>query len=244
MNISNLFSFSTYSNWNQPRTQGQSVHEASPLALAVQRADQRVQSEVTSNSAQLSAFGQIKSSVSQVQIAARGLSSLTVSSSGSDLASALDTLKNAINTTITLAKSTAEMSGTSETSQSAKRVERDLQGIIPSDSPMSDAFKTLGIAMQDGALFVDANKFSTATAAAPALAQATLVQLGQAIEHMASTELDANGNVNGSLNLLKRYANTLQAQQSALQSAAQATAYSGSRVGASGYAVGAYQANI
>lgn len=245
MNISNLLNFSAFGGSRQTREAPQAVADMSPLALAVQRADQRVQSEVSSNTALLSSFGQLKSSVSQVQIAAQTLSTLPASGSGADSSKALKNLLSAVNSAVGVAHATALLPGTDVAAQSAERVARDLHGIVSDSAPLAYSLKAMGISLQNGALQVDSAQFHTSQSNDADAVQGALISLGQVVERMTSTELASTGDVMSALSLLKRQASTLQAQQSALQSAAQATAvYSQPRSLTTGHAVAAYQSNI
>ena len=245
MNISNLLNFNAFGTKQPAREAAQAVADMSPLALAVQRADQRVQTEVNSNTAQLSSFGLLKSSLSQVQIAAQTLSTLPASGAATDSTNAIKGLLTAVNSAVNVAKTTAALPGASEATHSAQRVARGLHGIVTDSAPMAYSLKAMGISLQDGALRLDSVQFNTSLANDADAVQGALIGLGQVVERLTSTELASNGDVMSSLNLLKRQANTLQAQQQALQSAAQATAvYSQARGISTGHAVAAYQSNI
>ena len=103
----------------------------------------------------------------------------------------------------------------------------------------------MGISLQNGALQVDGLQFNTSLSNDSDAVQGELIKLGQVVDRLTSAELSGNGDMMSSLNLLKRQASTLQAQQSALQSAAQATAaYSQPRSASTGHAMAAYQSNI
>lgn len=245
MNISSLFNFSTFGSKNQPRAATQALDDPSPLAQAVRRADQRVQAEVTSNTTQMSSFGQLKSMVSQVQQAARKLSDLPTPIAADESSTAVNQLLAALNAAITMANATATLPGATEASQNAQRVAGDLQGMVSEGAPLANSLKTIGVGLQGSEYKLDAAQFGAALGKDADGVQATLVKFGQHLDQMASAELAVNGDVAGSLSLLKRQATTLQAQQSALESAAQATsAYAGKRGQAASYGVGAYQANM
>jgi hypothetical protein len=246
MNISNLLNFSAFSNWTTSKSSTESVQALSPLALAVQRADKRVQTEVDTNTAQLSSFGKLQSAVSDVQIAAHTLTTLTAKAPSSDVQHAVTTLMSAFNAATNTARTTAALPGATAASHSANRVGKDLQGAMSPDAATSDALKTIGVNLQDGSLALDAQKFDAAFSADPAAVQATLRKVGQLLDKAASTELEVNGNVSGSLNTLNLHAKVLEAQQAALQSAAQATSPAQVRANtaARGYGLAAYQANM
>lgn len=241
MNISSLLNFSTFGGKGQSNSVAQAPAALSPLAQAVQRADQRVQTEVNANMAQLSAFGQLKSSVSQVQLSARALADLGATSTPAKTETRLTDLVAAVNAAMIRADATAHLPGTSAAAESAKRVASDLAQTLQT----SDAFKTIDFNPRDQTFAVNSAKLGQALTLDATGVQVALVKLGQRVDQMASTELTARGDVMDSLDLLKRHASTLQAQQSALQSAAQATsAYTNARAGAFGYGVGVYQSNI
>ena len=249
MNISSLFSFSTsarQAQGNANAATSKSVQDLSPLALAVQRADQRIQAEVETNTAQLSSFGKLKSSVSDVQLAARSLTELSVTASSPDITSAVNTFVSAFNTLASAAKNTIELTGAVQTSQNASQVAKGLQQAMLPDPASSDALKSIGVHLQDGRLALLGDQFESARAADPAKVLATLYQLGQRVDKSAGTELEANGNVSGYLTTLRQHAKVLGTQQSALQSAAVATANSAgqSANGAPGRGLAAYQSHI
>ena len=245
MNISNLFKFSASNSWSNANSPAKSVDSVSPLALAVQRADKRIQTEVDTNTAQLSSFGQLKSLVSNVQIAANALSNLPASPDSTDAHNALNSMVSAFNDATNTAQSTAALPGAPEASQSAARVGKDLQNAISADTTSAEALKQIGISLQNGSLVVDDKTFSAALTSDLAGVQTTLTTLGRLIDKTASAELEANGNVTDSMKTLSQHARVLDAQQSALQSATQATAPAqGRATGALGYGLAAYQSHM
>lgn len=243
MNISNLFNFSAFGNTNPARTAVKSAQELSPLAQAVQRADLRVQGEVAANTAQLSSFGQLKSAVADVESAAHTAAGLSANASPSTLKKALGSLVAALNTATAVAKAAAAVPGASEVADSAKRVEQDFQALVEGDSTVTESLAKMGVSLKNGTLVIQDHALDEAVTQDPSAMQSRLKNMAQTIEKTAYAELDTHGRVTDSLTTLKRAAQVLQAQQSALQSAAQATAaYSGGKTAA--YGVGAYQSNI
>lgn len=246
MNITNLFGSGFSTSWKSPFSSSsgasESVKELSPLALAVQRADKRIQTEVDANTAQLSSFGKLKSAVSDVQIAAKALTDLSGNDSGAAVKTALGNLVNAFNATSGIAKATAALPGATDASQSAHRVARDLHHAVSDDSQISNAFKEIGVKFHADSLQVDVKKLDAALMADPDRVRAVLAEVGQQIHTTTSAELDASGNLGGSLNSLSQLAKVLESQQSALQSAAQATsALQSHRV--NGNRIAAYQSH-
>jgi flagellar capping protein FliD len=244
MNISNLFGsgFSTSwkSHFSSSPAASESVKELSPLALAVQRADKRIQTEVDTNTAQLSSFGKLKSSVSDVQIAAKALIDLSGNDSSAAVKNAVSNLVSAFNASADIAKTTAALPGATDASQSAHRVGRDLHRAVSGDASISDALKDIGVRLHEGGLALDPKRLDAALTADPDRVRAVLAEIGQQIHATTSTELEANGNVFDSLNSLSQLARVLESQQSALQSAAQATSTAQSNR-ANGGRLAAYQ---
>ena len=117
MNISNLFNFQTTNQRANPfaaQTAKQPVTDVSPLALAVQRADQRIQTEVQDNTAQLSSFGQLKSAVSDLQMAAQSLDTLASADtpvSAEELKDALSRLVSTFNAATATVRTAAALPG-------------------------------------------------------------------------------------------------------------------------------------
>lgn len=245
MNISNLFGSGFSTAWKSPFSSAapasESVKELSPLALAVQRADKRVQNEVDVNTAQLSSFGRLKASVSDVQIAAKALTDLSAESSISNIQSAVSRMLGAFNGAADTAQTTAALPGASVASESARRVERDLQQAVTADVRIASALKDIGIEFRGNALKLDVDRLDASLASDPDHARAVLAELGQQLDTTSTAELQAHGNVNESMDRLRQLAKVLESQQSALQSAAQAT-LAGTASRGHGHPIAAYQA--
>lgn len=193
------------------------------MALAVQRADKRVQTEVDTNTAQLSSFGKLKSSVSEVQIAAQAVTNLSGNDSSAVVKNTVVNMVNAFNASAEIARATAALPGATDASQSARRVGQDLHRAVSGDNKISDALSGIGVKFHAGALVLDTEKLEATLTADPDRVRAVLAEVGQQIHTTTSAELAASGNLGGSLNSLSQLAKVLESQQSALQSAAQAT---------------------
>jgi hypothetical protein len=198
----------------------------------------RIQTQLDSTSAQLSSFGKLKSSVSEVQLAAKALGGFTVTSSAADIRTALSRFLIGLNTATTTAKTTASLPGSSpaETS-SAGRVSRDLGRSITSNTATLDALKKLGFKAQtDGSFAWDGTKFNAAYQAGPAAVRATLAKLGQSVDTVATQELATNATVSGSLASLNQRAAALKAQQTSMLAVVQKlNATNSSNSGSTGY---------
>lgn len=225
---------------NTPTAAPQAAASANTDARAMGQAVARIQTQLDSTSAQLSSFGKLKSSVSEVQLAAKALEGFTATSSAADIRTALSRFLIGLNTATTTAKTTASLPGSSpaETS-SAGRVSRDLTRSIASNTATLDTLKKLGFKAQtDGSFAWDGTKFNAAYQADPAAARATLAKLGQLVETAASKELATDATVSDSMTSLNLRANALKAQQTSMLAVVQklnTSSSSTSSVGSTGY---------
>ena len=213
MNISSLFSFSTLNPWSKPGHAAQAVDNPSPLAQAVQRADLRLQGEVQANTAQLSAFGQLKSSLSELQLSAQSLEGVQAID-----ATSVQDLVARFNGTLGNARSSSALPGDAAAAQSARRIAAFMLSTVQGDTQAQQALTTAGITLQDGRLNFD----STAPQATESATDA-VQQLAQRLNAAATQELASNGEVSYRFDQLLKTARQLDSQQDVLMSAAQAT---------------------
>lgn len=246
MNISNLLSFHGLSPWSKPAAAEKKVGELSPLALAVQRADQKIQAEVQVNTAQVSAFGQLKSAVSELQIAAKeleDLASTATAASFNPIENALTRVVSAFNTASATTLAGAALPGDVAASQSARRMGKALLNAF-SDPDTSKALSGIGITVQQGNLALESGQLASAIESAWPKVRAALIELGQGLNNTATQELESRGNVGDVFQHLIQHARLLEAQQSAINSAAQATSADTSAHGPQGRrGVTAYRAS-
>jgi hypothetical protein len=223
MNISNLLNFRGLSAWAGPQGARKTATELSPLAQAVQRADQRIQTEVAANSAQLSAFGQLKSAVSDLQISAQALAQLgsaEIPESSDEVQSATTRLVSSFNTTLATARDTAALPGDVAAAQSAKSTGRALLDALSGDS--ATALAGLGLSVSSSGLTLDLQRLSAAQDNAPQAVLSSLGNLGRGLDNTLAQELQTQGDIGQAFSQLHQQARTLNAQQSALASAAEA----------------------
>lgn len=130
MDISQILKSSTTDTNTSTQTAEQKAAQAaaklSPASQAISKAGNRIQSQLDSTSAQLSAYGKLKSAVSNAQLAAKSLSGLTATSSAADVKTAVGKLVSSFNTAITTGKATAGIAD----SGNAKRVGNDLARVM------------------------------------------------------------------------------------------------------------------
>lgn len=224
MNINSLLNLSGNGLWGSGSntSSSQATSASSPLAQALAKATQRIQSDVDSTKAQLSSFGVLKSAVSSGQLAAQALTQLSSASTESGITQAAGNFFNAFNSTIAAAKTSASAAGNTSALQNATRVNRDLRSALSSDVSTRDALKKLGFSLQsDGTLKHDVPQFAAALKADPGAVRAALGKIGQQVSAAASQELAVNGNVSDALSKLNVRSTALAAQQKALTAAAQ-----------------------
>ena len=247
MNISQLVNSYLASNTASSNTQTQSTGSVNPVASALLRANQRIQAQLDTTTAQLSSFGKLKSSVSDVQLAARSLSKFSASATSTDVKTAANQFVSTFNTAISTAKTAASAAGgTQAQATGASNVSSDLIRTVRASTATVDALKKLGITLKsDGTMALDATKFDAAQKADPASVKATLSKIGQLVDATATKELATSGNVNGSMDSLNQRSTALKAQQTSMQTIVQKAAdqQNSSSTSNSSYGVAAYQSS-
>lgn len=232
------------SNWaNQYLASGAGTQATTGLSASAQaglkKADQRIQAQVDTTTAQLSSFGKLKSSVSDAQIAARALGNLASTTSPVAQKSAASQFVSAFNGVVNTAKATAAVPGESSASLSASRTSKDLVRSVSADAAAVDALKKVGLSVNsDGTLALDAKKFDAAQKADPNGVRATLVKVGQRSYTTATKELGAEGNVGLSLSALNQRSGILKSQQATLASLGQSPSTAQSAVSPSAFSAG------
>lgn len=221
MSIINPLASSNAAGAGNTGSTGTSASQATGGTAAVShllsKADQRIQADVDSTKAQLSAFGRLKSAVSGGQIAAQALTALGPGASASTITKTTADFFNAFNATIQTAQSTAAIPGSTQAAQSANRVVRDMKWALSSGGVTGDAMRKLGFKLQaDGSLSHDPQTFGAALSKDPAGLRAALASLGKQVSGIASKELAVGGSVATGLASLTQHSGALTAQQQAM----------------------------
>ena len=191
-----------------------------PIAKAFEQADKRVQQQRDVTTAQLSSFGKLKSSFSDVQSTAKALSAPKVGATDADISKAATAFVAAFNGALKSAQASQTQATSVGESTSARRAETDLRRVMGSDSNLSSSLKSMGITQKsDGSLAMDAQKFTAAALANPTALRATVAQLGQQSQTVANQQLADTGNVGRTLKALDTRSRTLQSRQSEQQAA-------------------------
>jgi hypothetical protein len=199
-----------------------SVTQAKGVGLGLQKAEQRIQAQVDTTSAQLSSLGKLKSAVSDAQIGASKLAGLSATTTSAAIKTAATSFVAAFNAALTAAKSTASTSDDIAVSQSANRAGKDLVRSVSDDKTTLDALKQAGISLgSDGKLALDSKKLDVALNSNGPGLRGALVKLGQHVTTTATTELASQGNVGQSLASLNQRSGILKSQQATLASLSQ-----------------------
>ena len=197
------------------------------IAQALAKINQRIQTDQTSTTAQLSSFGLLKSALSASQGSAQALTNLTSSTSTADATTAMANFFNDYNSTMAAAANTAAVPGSDSAAQSATRVSRDMQWALNSQPAVIDAMKTVGLTLQsDGTLQQDAKKFAAALSSDPTGTQQAMATIGNAINAAATQELGSSGAVGTAIDSLNQHNTTLAAEQQAMANLATQTGVS------------------
>ena len=156
----------------------QALASTNPAVRGMGQVMARIQSQLDATTAQLSSFGKLKSSVSDVQLAAKALGGLGATAGAADTKAALGRFLQGLNTALTTAKTTAAVPGSSPSEvNSANRASRDLSRAVTANTTTLDALKKLGIKPQpDGSFTLDSAKFDATFQADPAAARADLAR--------------------------------------------------------------------
>ncbi len=200
-------------------TGGGTATTSSTASQPLGAVQKRIQADVDSTKTQLSAFGVLKSAVSQSQLAAQALGNLSPTSSEADTTKAMADFVNSYNAVVSASKAAS-----AGASNSADRVRKDFQWSL-TGTASSDALKKLGLAVQsDGTLVQDTPKSVHAIKTDAAGVRSALGRLGSAVHTVATRELDRSGTLGDALGRLNQRSTALAAQQKALSSVAQSLA--------------------
>jgi hypothetical protein len=229
------------------QTSTQAASSASPVSQAMKKVDARIQSQLDTTSAQLSAFGKLKSSVSDAQLSAHALSGLSANTSAADIKTAAARFVASFNTALAAAKTTAAVPGAATApSVGAGRFSRELGRTFSADTATMDALKKIGFKqLADGSLTLDTAKLDAAQKADPAGVIASLAKLGQGVDKATTHELATGGGVSDAMASLNQRTAALKTQQKAMLTLVQnlATTQNTSSFGYGNYGLSAYKSS-
>jgi len=244
MNISDFVRANAARGFLTSSAKTQTPGNLSAVSKGLEKADTRIQAQVDTTTAGLSAFGKLKSSISDAQIRARTLASLPATAKGTEVKAAASNFVNAFNSAISTANSTAGVAYDPLSNHSATKAGKNLMGAVGPDAATIASLKAVGLSLGlDGKLVLDSTKFDAAQQANPSGLRDTLSKIGQQADKAASAELTTNGGVGLSLTSLNQRFSVLKSQQSAIASLQQSASTGQSNTGSGffGYGLSGYQ---
>ncbi len=197
----------------------------SGISQALAKAEQRVQADANSTTAQLSSFGLLKSAVSASQGSAKALAETASSASSTVITKSVENFYRSFNSAIAASKAASMLPGSSPASQSARRVSSDLKHVLSTDPAAKSAMSLLGLSIGiDGVLIHNDKKLAASLASNHAGVLSALKELGNKVSDIATQELATGGGVGAGLTTLNQRESRLAAQQQAIRAAETALA--------------------
>lgn len=191
-----------------------------PEAKALKRATSRTDEKLESTKVELSAFGQIKAALSELQTASKTVAEPTKTATVDDAKKAVENFVSAFNkanTAIKNATSSGKETGALANDARARSAGNDLRRAVSEGNSASE-LKKAGIAQnKDGSLSLDAKALEKSLKESPEQTVAAVAELSRKVEKTATRELAGNGNVGHSVEALNQRSRSLEAEQSAQQ---------------------------
>ena len=198
------------------------------VTQALDRAGQRIESQRSSTEVRLSAFGQVRSAVAQLQDSSQALTATENTDTPEETRAAAEafvsafnnaqgTANRAINGTPGTEEGNTDgaLSGDGRASIAASELSRTL------NNASSEALRSIGInRSQDGTLNVDRQRFEQALQNDPQGVSSALAEVGRQVEQASSRQLEGNSNLNRAVENLSRQAQALETQQATQQALA------------------------
>lgn len=198
------------------------------VADAFKSANDRIGKQLDVTNVKLSAFGQVKFSFSDVQIAGKNLYDPKKTGSADNVLKAAQSFANAYNNATKTAyaasrEGNSKAVGTLASDRQARLAGDNLSKVAKNDNNFAD-LKKIGISIdQNGTMSVDANALQNAMAADPNAVQDTLARVGKQAEQVAKDELASGGNIGSADKALSARAKNLEAQMTEQQNIASAS---------------------
>lgn len=219
VNISDFVKANAAYSYLNASTGTQATERSGGSVRGLQKAEQRIQAQVDSTSAQLSSLGKLKSTVSEVQSSARALANPPSTSKFDDTKAALTNLVAAFNTAVDRTSTAGNAANDAATRQSAGRVSQSLARAVTSDKATLSALGNAGISTNaQGKLSVDTAKLAAVQSSNPGSLKDTLGKLGRQVEQATTRELALDGSVGNPIAALNQRAFVLKSQQTTLAS--------------------------
>ena len=205
MNISSIASF-----YQAPTlSRSEAASRVDPVQKAFTNATERLQKARDVTTAQISAYGQVKSGFARVEDSGKALAATKATTGTEDLKKNLQGFVNAYND----ARNAASRTDTGK----AAVASRDLQRATSTDSVRAD-MQSLGITRsQDGSLKLDTKALASALQANPDAVRGAASRVGSTVQQTAKSALANNGSIGMSMNALNARDQGIATRQAAQQ---------------------------
>lgn len=188
----------------------------------LEKAAQRIQTQVDVSTHQLSSIGHLKSAVSGVQLAAITVARVSTTANFSDIRTAVNNFVLAFNTAVDTAQTATTVPGARAASQNAEKLSLAMLRSASSDPASLEAMKQAGLSQDaDGNMALDAKLFEAAQKSNPDGLRAALTRISQTVEKSAAKELSTGGHISATLRSLNQRSAMLQNQQTLLATSGQ-----------------------
>ena len=205
MNISSIASFYQAPTLSRSEAAGR----VDPVQKAFANATERLQKARDVTTAQISAYGQVKSGFARVEDSGKALAATKATTGTEDLKKNLQGFVNAYND----ARNAASRTDTGK----AAVASRDLQRATSTDSVRAD-MQSLGITRsQDGSLKLDTKALASALQAHPDTVRGAASRVGSTVQQTAKSALANNGSIGMSMNALNARDQGIATRQAAQQ---------------------------
>ena len=198
---------------------------ADAVSQALDQANQRIEAQRSTTDVRLSAFGQIRSSVAQLQDSSRALTLSDNTDTSDEARSAAETFVSAFNTAQDTANRTVNgtpgstegntdgaLSGDGRANVAASELSRTLS------NSSAEALRTIGInRAQNGTLSIDSQRFEQALQNAPQSVSNVLAETGQQVEQATRRQLEGSSTLSRAEENLNRQAQALETRQAQQQ---------------------------
>lgn len=212
-----------------------------------QKAEKRIQAQVDVATAQLSSFGKLKSSLSDMQAVGQGLLGLAAATTPAGQKAAANKFVSTFNAAIDSAKAAATAAGDASATQSALRSIKDLVHAVNANATTANALQQLGIQLgASGKLALDSSRFEAAQKTDPAAVTRNLGVVGKQVADASTQELAMDGHLGLYLSALAQRSSILKSQQGMLASLGlyTSTNQGGSTGGSYDFGLAAYRKSL
>lgn len=200
---------------------------AAAVAKANKRAADRTEQQLESTQVQLSAYGQIKGAVSELQAASKAVSEPRKTATADDARKTIENFVSAYNkANATVARTTRNdrnEPGALATDARARIAGNDLRRSVAENEGLAELRKAGITQNKDGSLALDTKTLDRALQQNPPQTVAAVAGVARQVERTATRELAGSGNVGASVQTLDQRSRRLEAEQASQQALVEAS---------------------